>query len=72
MCLKEHNKLRSLHKDTPPVEWSQKLADDAQIYATHLSDAVDFRHGALGENMFLKIGSNGTTSDSCFSATDAW
>ena len=29
--LREHNRLRSLHQDTPPMELSNDLCNDAQV-----------------------------------------
>jgi len=31
-----HNYFRSLHVDTPPLEFSQELADAARVWSTHL------------------------------------
>jgi len=31
-----HNHFRSLHVDTPPLEFSQELADAAKVWSTHL------------------------------------
>ena len=32
-----HNEKRALHKDTPPVEWCDKLAADAQVWADKIA-----------------------------------
>lgn len=71
-CLSAHNKLRKLHEDTPPLEWDEELAQEAQKYAEHLVNELELHHGAVGENMFLKCGSNGTTVQSCNEASNAW
>lgn len=71
-CVEEHNRLRGLHQNTNPVKWSRELSDEAQKFAESLVNTVTLEHGASGENLFLKIGSNGTTTDTCVSATRAW
>ena len=72
MCVEEHNKIRRLHQDTPPLEWNLYLGLEAQKFARNLANKIDLVHGTVGENLFVKMGSNGTTKWSCHSATKAW
>lgn len=39
-CLNAHNVSRQLHKDTPPLEWSDDLALEAQKYADELASTM--------------------------------
>lgn len=71
-CIAEHNKLRKLHKDTPPLEWDDEIGRDAQRFAESLANTINLEHGHVGENLFVKMGSNGTTVSTCKSATLAW
>ncbi|XP_066924103.1 uncharacterized protein [Clytia hemisphaerica] len=72
LCVEEHNKLRRLHRDTQPLEWDFMLALKAQRYARYLTNTINLEHDADGENLFVKMGSNGTTQWTCHSATMAW
>lgn len=72
LCITEHNKFRRLHKDTEPLKWDLFLGLEAQRFARYLANNIDLVHGSLGENLFVKMGSNGTTKWTCQSASKAW
>ncbi len=52
-CLLAHNKYRQRHR-APPLQWSYKLAYEAQKWAQHLLDSGQFTHSennVYGENL---------------------
>jgi uncharacterized protein YkwD len=52
-CLLAHNKYRQRHT-APPLQWSYKLANEAQKWAQHLLDSGQFTHSeniVYGENL---------------------
>lgn len=52
-CLLAHNKYRQRHS-APPLQWSYKLAYEAQKWAQHLLDSGQFTHSeniVYGENL---------------------
>ncbi|KAG2489915.1 hypothetical protein HYH03_011552 [Edaphochlamys debaryana] len=66
------NRLRALH-GSPPLEWSTRLAAQAQAYADELagSRGCALRHDAAGECL-LRVSSVPAPDDSCSSAVNAW
>lgn len=49
-----HNQFRSLHEDTPPLEFSQELADAARLWSTYLNEIGRLEHNTdsdHGENL---------------------
>jgi len=49
-----HNQFRSLHEDTPPLEFSQELADAARLWSTYLNEIGRLEHDSdsdHGENL---------------------
>ncbi|KAL2708600.1 Protein PRY1 [Kluyveromyces marxianus] len=57
-----HNSKRSLHKNTPPVSWSDDLASYAQNYADNYDCSGTLTHsgGPYGENLALGYGNTGS------------
>merc|ERR1711962_85060 len=80
--LEEHNRLRALHQDTPPLELRAKLNVDAQAWADKLTndwsgvgspcDAMihDKNRGAQGEN--IAVNSAEDRIAACVQATKEW
>ena len=64
ICLSAHNKLRALHRNTPPFVWDDQLAADSQKWADYLS-----RRGSLTHDMNSGVGENLYWSQSWRSAT---
>ncbi|CAG2170232.1 unnamed protein product [Oppiella nova] len=65
-CLKNHNRLRARHVNTPPLKLNYTLADSANAWNQNLSQRLEFRHSfehgvgsRYGENLWS---SNGTES----------
>ena len=54
------------------MKWDLFLGLEAQKFARSLANKIDLMHGTVGENLFVKMGSNGTTKWSCHSAAMAW
>lgn len=51
------------------MEWDEKLAAAAQKWAETLAAEREFRHGAVGENLY---GATGLTLASCAEAALTW
>lgn len=78
ICKNAHNKLRSLHQNTSPLEWDDDLANKAQLYANELveinknSATTQLIHqkpsGGMGENLYWQDNKkNGTCVDASLS-----
>ena len=63
-------------KETSPryttIEVGPFLGIGSSKVCKSLANKIDLVHGTVGENLFVKMGSNGTTKWSCHSAAMAW
>lgn len=79
ICLKANNRLRALHRNTPPLEWDDSIAAKAQQYAEHLlaihqgrTDTKlvhDPNKNGLGENLYW---SDNAKPGTCPKASLSW
>lgn len=74
--LEAHNKKRSLHRQTAPLAWDQKLAEASQKWANYLAHIDKLQHDKsnnTGENLYM-FGTSGTADEVAASAdaVDAW
>lgn len=72
-CVDAHNAVRSLHVDTPNVQWSDEIAAGAQAWAEHLVELGEMRHASsgYGENIYSAWFS-GCSFRTCSNAVLAW
>ena len=75
-CLKYHNKFRTNHEDTPPMEWDEEMAKGAEEYAKKLAETGEFKHADAkdrndaGENLSFRGGK--FESSPCSFAVGHW
>ena len=70
-CLQSHNDKRALH-GSPPLAWSDVLAQHAQIWADHLAATQTFVHEQgidEGENLYW---ARASTARNCTDAVEYW
>ena len=76
-CLRSHNELRRLHKDTPALDWDDRLAADAQKWSDHLANVKrgyhDYnRNDGSGESWWYWTWYDDSIVYSCADAVRAW
>lgn len=70
-CLQAHNAKRAIH-GSPPLAWSDVLAQNAQAWADHLAATETFVHeqGIVeGENLYW---ARASTARNCSDAVESW
>ena len=73
-CVRAHNAKRALHKDTSPLVWDAKLAEDAQAWADYLVTLGHMVHASVadqGENLYMSS-STAPIVATCSQAVEAW
>ena len=73
-CVRAHNAKRALHKDTAPLVWDAKLAEDARDWADHLVTLGHMVHDSVvdqGENLYMSW-STAPIAATCSQAVEAW
>lgn len=76
--LDEHNRLRALHHDTPPLVLSRELCNDAQEWADTLMSENRFDHAprsernGCGENIASASGHSADFVEEAIRATKSW
>lgn len=75
-CLKQHNLYRNKHQDTPPFEYNDKLAEQAQEYANELIKIGKLVHASArngaGENLASRSSSSTDLIDAVVDGIDRW